>query len=182
MPFNIQGTINGINQIVNSASGIANQNTTVPGNGWTDILDKLGIGTQRRAQQFNSAEAALQRTWQEEQTQKAYEWQEKMQNQAYEYQTEMSNTAYQRAVADMQKAGLNPALMYNSASPASTPNASIGSASIPSGNGASIGGGGGGSNLMTAITSLINAHNTSKALDKNYRNNKQINYLIKLLK
>lgn len=46
------------------------------------------------------------------------------------YQTQMSNTSYQRAVSDMQKAGLNPALMYARTSGASTPsgNAATGSA------------------------------------------------------
>lgn len=40
------------------------------------------------------------------------------------YQTGMANTAYQRAVKDMEAAGLNKALMFNSGSPASTPQVS----------------------------------------------------------
>lgn len=38
-----------------------------------------------------------------------------------QFQERLSSSAYQRAMQDMKKAGLNPALMYGGAKPASTP-------------------------------------------------------------
>lgn len=58
------------------------------------------------AMNYNSAEAAKNRAWQEQ----------------------MSNTAYQRAVADMKKAGINPILAYQQGG-ASTPGGSQGTIS-----------------------------------------------------
>lgn len=66
---------------------------------------------QNNAQAFNANQASLQRQWQEE----------------------MSNTAYQRAVGDMTKAGINPMVAYSKGG-ASTP-----SGASASGSGASIG-------------------------------------------
>lgn len=139
-------------------------NGMLPWNQVTDIMDVFGIGTQRRAQEHNSAEAAKQRAWEEKMTNQSYDWQEKM-----------SNTAYQRAVADMKDAGLNPALMYNSGSAASTP-----SGAIPSGASANSAGGYAGS-MVQGLTTLINAHNTSKMLEKN-NNKNTLQKLIRLLK
>lgn len=50
------------------------------------------------------------------------------------YNTQMSNTAYQRASADMKAAGINPMVMANGGSAASTPSsptASIGTPTVP---------------------------------------------------
>lgn len=46
-----------------------------------------------------------------------------------EWQERLSSTAYSRAVADMRTVGLNPALMFGSASQASTPSGASASAS-----------------------------------------------------
>lgn len=67
---------------------------------------------QGQTEQFNAGQAQLNR----------------------DYQTSMSNTAYQRASADMEKAGLNPASMFGSGSAASSPSgatASVGTPSVP---------------------------------------------------
>lgn len=50
----------------------------------------------------NSSAIASDREWAEQQAQKQMDYQERL-----------SNTSYQRAIADMRKAGLNPALAYH---------------------------------------------------------------------
>ena len=105
---------------------------------------------QNSAQAFNSSEAALEREW----------------------QTEMSNTARQRAVSDLQAAGLNPVL-------ASGAEASSGAGAAATSPGASTGAGAS-QNPIGMITDLINAANNSaktvseiKNIDADTANKKQ---------
>lgn len=74
-------------------------------------------GAEREANAFTAEQAQIQRDW----------------------ETEMSNTAYQRQVADMQKAGVNPALMYggSGASGASVPSGAS-ATSVSPGQGADL--------------------------------------------
>lgn len=53
---------------------------------------------------------------------------------ARDYETQMSNSQYQRGVADMQQAGVNPALMYGQgAAPAGTPSSPSPTSTSPEG-------------------------------------------------
>lgn len=68
-----------------------------------------------------------------------------------DFQMDMSNTAYQRAVADMKKAGLNPALLFSGGHSASS--------STPTGSQASynVGGGDTASDMISSIGFVIGA-------------------------
>lgn len=94
--------------------------------GHTQRLDFL---SQQAANAFSAEQAQLQRDWQEN----------------------MANTAYQRQVHDMRKAGLNPYLSYGQGGSA-TPSGS--SASASSGH-SSTGGGGRAVDLISTVGNLI---------------------------
>ena len=99
----------------------------------TDLGDMFGFGSQRRQQEFNSAEAQSQRDWEEY----------------------MSNTSYQRAMEDIEAAGLNPSMLYASGGAgASTPSGSSASSGIQST-----------PNILGQAGQLINAISNAKSLD-----------------
>lgn len=89
----------------------------VTGNGFDNLFGSLLgkyagtnlTGAEREANAFTAQQAQINRDW----------------------QTEMSNTAFQRQVADMQAAGINPALAMSGSSGASTPSGAAGSSVSP---------------------------------------------------
>lgn len=81
-----------------------------------------------------------------------------------QFQQQMSSTAYQRASADMQKAGLNPMMMFGSGGAASSPSggaASVGTPSVPMPQTRSPVAG-----IGEAITTGLTAAVTGKSMDK----------------
>lgn len=115
----------GLIDIIANIFGSGNSNYDAS-KGFGNILAKItGTGltdAEKEANAFNAAEAEKQRTFNAEQAAIERQWQE-----------QMDNTKVQRSVADMQAAGVNPAMMYGgSGATASTPSGASASGSAAS--------------------------------------------------
>ena len=117
--------------IASSVQGLNSQqaNSAQTQTGWWskltggDIEKKAAVAQAEYDRHYQAQQAVLGRQFSSAEAQKNRD-----------YQTYMSNTAYQRGIADMRKAGLNPALFYSKGSGASTPAGSAASAGgTPSG-------------------------------------------------
>lgn len=119
-------------------------------NATTDVLDKFGIGTQRRQQEFNAAEAEKEREFNAAEAQKTRD------ENRY-----LAEHQYQIAKDSIEEAGLNPNMIYGAGG---TPSLASTSSSASAGSGArsAIQSN---SNILGQISGLMNSVTNARALD-----------------
>lgn len=88
--------------------------------------------------EYNAEQARLDREFQQSSADKAMNFEAQEAQKLRDWQEMMSGSQYQRAVSDLKKAGLNPILLAQSLSGASTPSGSSASGSSVGGSRASV--------------------------------------------
>lgn len=161
------GTIAGLS----AASGLAQSGMQA----WQNDLNRKHATSERiGAQDFSALEASKLRDFNELEAGKArtFNRSEAQRNRAW--QEYMSNTSYQRAMKDLQEAGLNPMLLMDKGG-ASTPTGNAASAQAASGGSAASSRGVGASSgsmgnplggLANALASVMMSNNTAQTADK----------------
>ena len=150
---------NAISAAAQSAQGAFNQNSA-------NLANAQNLEAMTNQYAFNSAQASMANQFTESMWQRSADWNEEMwQRQAdfnaeqaqiqRDWQERMANTQYQRAVGDMEKAGLNPILAVTGGG--------VGT-SVPSGATASVGGSSMGSAQgVMASGGLLGANSASES-------------------
>lgn len=123
---------------------------------------------EREQNQFNAEQAQINRDFQAEQALQQMNFQAGQVNQQLGFQERMANTQYQRAVQDMQAAGLNPALAYQNGG-AVAPSGAAAAGAMAQGTAAS-GSGRGVPFSMSEVIEMMKSKKELALLDEQARN------------